>query len=141
MSALKRLDVVRRRCDAADEPSEDDFTTAVREMNRRRQMEKGPAIAMVEFAQALAGTVMQEAAGAELDHPRAERPSRAPAPPPKPRRPDQHTEVSYEKAMACPWVNENGVDPNPKPAPRPPAGFEAWDPMIPSYDRDPGEEE
>jgi hypothetical protein len=99
-----RLDSLARRFSAAAQPPEDAFDANVREMNRRWLLEKPAAIALAEFAQALAGTVMRSPA-LEL----IEAPPPSPAPveqhgPTEPWRPDQHTETTCEKAWSVRWV-------------------------------------
>jgi hypothetical protein len=109
----------------------DAFNANVREANRRRLAEMAPAIAMVEFAQALAGTVLQPAE--EKNVPAEPEPTPAEPPPPAPvkRRPDQHTEVTWDEAMRAERVGLPDLKSDPPP--RPEAGFEPWDPIIPSY--------
>ena len=148
MSAHKprRLDVVARKTLApAGEPNEvDRFNAAAAELAR----EQKASIAMVKFAQALAGTVMQSphaAAPAKPPPPRAPVVKRPPAERP---RPDQHTVVTWDEAMSVQYNTPDysasyGAVMVEQPAEKlyPRNGFEAWpDSVIPSYARKPEEE-
>lgn len=97
-------------------PSEADvWRAAVYEIDRWQRA----AVAMVAFAQALAGapdpapTICPPARDAEP--PPSERPRHAPRPPPPPRRPAPYEIVTWEEAMRLPWLD--GTPPLPCPPP------------------------
>jgi hypothetical protein len=104
------LDSVARRREAAVRAHlETRAWERERDKHLRRELKKRAAIAMVAFAQALAGTVMRPPGNAPIYEP----PPR-PAPvkrkePEEPWRPDQHTETTWEKAMSVPWINGEAV--------------------------------
>jgi hypothetical protein len=145
----KRTDVVARKTlvPAGEADGIFDLNAAAAALDRERDA----MIAMVKFAQALAGTVMQSPQAAA---PAEEPPPRAPAvkrPRAQRPRPDQHTEVTWDEAMSVEFVvpdygvsygavmveqpakkryTKDGVDPWP-----------GQDVLIPSYAAKPEEEE
>jgi hypothetical protein len=137
----------RRLKSIGGSPGKDAFNADVEAMNRGLERDKAPALAMVAFAQHLAGTVMPGARHssaaslpakekiARLSAEATPRESRAPS-----KRLDMHTEATLEQVLAEKWEDGTTQAPNPGPPPRPDPGFEAWDPIIPSYARKPEEE-
>ena len=122
--------------------SVDAYNADVGALRRKLDREKPAAIAMVAFAQHLAGTVMQPPPEAEepREKPRRRRPSPRPAEKAR-QRLDMHTEATLEQVLKEEWHDGMAQDPNPGPPPRPDPGFEAWEPIIPSYARKPDDDE
>jgi hypothetical protein len=150
----RRLDSVARRHDGAVEAR---LEARARERERKRQLKwetkKQAAIAMVAFAQVLAGTVMQPPGNA----PTYEPPPR-PAPvkrdePKEPWRPNQHTETTWQKAMSVPWIegDDHGAPSGVMMVERPPEKsirpkdwvdpYPGGDFRIPSYAGEPEDED
>jgi hypothetical protein len=160
-----------RRLDAAARPSAkpaarqsaDPYDADVRDIARRQRQERDATLALVAFAQALAGTVLPDVLGAR--HPglsgaegssaafspqedaRLRRlvtsaQSRAPsvrAPGPR-QRLDHRTEATTEEVLQEEWLDQTKPDANPGPPPRPEPGFEPWGIITPSYARDPDDD-
>ena len=153
MSAHKprRLDVVARKSlvPAGARHGLDAFDLA----NAARAREKAAVVAMVRFAQALAGTVIQspQEVPEKAPPPRAPRAPAVKRPPAERPRPDQHTEVTWDAAMSVPFITPDygvsyGAVMVEQPAEKLHAknGFDPWpgqEVLIPSYARKPEEEE
>ena len=153
MSAYKprRLDIVARKTlvPAGRSDGVDAFDAA----NAKRAREKAASVAMVRFAQALAGTAMQspQAAPEKAPPPRAPRAPAVKRQPAERPWPDQHTKVTWDAAMSVPFITPDygvsyGAVMVEQPAEKLYAknGFDPWpgqEVLIPSYARKPEEEE
>jgi hypothetical protein len=126
--------------------SVESYHAAVLELNRQQTA----AVALVSFAQALAGTVMQSR-HKEPEGPPAPR-RRAPVakrPPAERPRPDHRSEVTWDEAMSVPWITPDygasyGAIMVEQPAEKldPENCFAPWpDSVVPSYAPKPEEEE
>jgi hypothetical protein len=150
-SHRRRFEAVARRQSGEEAGAEsgkgsgDQYIAAVHEADRRRQQEKQAATALVAFAQALAGTVLQPRVHAGGNHD----PAREPVLPATPRRArdieperlDPRAEVTWEEAMRQALRNQTKADPSPPR--RPTDRVDPWpggEFLIPSYARDPEED-
>jgi hypothetical protein len=133
---LKRQLRARSRGRTSAKPAGDAHDAAVAARARR----KAAIVAMVAFARHLAGTAMQAPGAAPPVKPRR-KPKAKPRPPEPRQRLDMHTEATLEQVLKEEWVDSTTEQHKPGPPPRPDPGFEAWDPIIPSYARKPEEDD